>query len=157
MIMGARRSLAWGFLVFAALGAALSANAQTGVGTWVRQPTPSTPGTMTMIVEPCCNGGRRLIYRFLIEKKETVLTVESGFDGKETPVLIDGKPTGETMAIKLVDDHHTSTVVKMNGTFFGTSNATLSPDGKTLTVLNDYSSSVGGNPVGKFTEVWLKK
>ncbi|HKW12699.1 MAG TPA: hypothetical protein VJO33_20090 [Gemmatimonadaceae bacterium] len=157
MTIGTGRTLTWGFVVVAAFGAARSAIAQTGIGTWVRQPTPSMPGTMTMTVQACCNGGRRLIYHFLIEKKETVLTVESGFDGKEAPVLIDGKPSGETMAIKLVDDHHTSTVLKMNGTFFGTSNATLSPDGKTLTVLNDFSSSVGGNPAGKSTEVWMRK
>ena len=109
-----------------------------------------------MTVEACCNGGRRLIYHFLIEKKESVLTVESGFDGKEAPVLMDGKPVGETMAIKLIDDHHTSTVVKMNGTS-SVRRTTLSPDGKTLTVINDYSSSVGGSPAGKFTEVWVRK
>jgi hypothetical protein len=29
--------------------------------------------------------------------------------------------SGETMAIKRVDDHHLSTVLKMNGKLFGTS------------------------------------
>jgi hypothetical protein len=70
---------------------------------------------------------------------------------------MNGKPSGETMAIKRVDAHHASTELKMNGTFFGTSKATLSADGKTLTVLNDYSSSVGGRQAGKYTEVWLKQ
>jgi hypothetical protein len=67
------------------------------------------PG-MTMVVEACCNGGRRLIYHVVIDKTETLLTVESRFDGGDAPVLMNGKPSGETMAIKLADDHHASTV-----------------------------------------------
>jgi hypothetical protein len=35
--------------------------------------------------------------------------------------------------------------------------STLSADGKVLTVINDYSSSVGGQPVGKYTETWVRK
>ena len=35
------------------------ASAQIGVGTWVRQVGPATPGEITMTVEACCNGGRR--------------------------------------------------------------------------------------------------
>ena len=86
-----------------------------------------------------------------------VMIVESPFDGQEVPVLLDGKPSGETMAIKRLDDHHTFTVVKMNGKEFGTSKATLSSDGKKITVENDFAASVGGNPAGKHTEVWVKK
>jgi hypothetical protein len=112
---------------------------------------------MTMTVEACCNGGRRLIYHFDINGTETILSVESAFDGSEAEVLIAGKPSGETMAITHVDDHHTSTVVKLNGKEFGTSKATLSADGKVLTVVNDYSSSVGGQMAGKSTETWTHK
>lgn len=139
-----------------ALGAATPLFAQVEIGTWVRQPTASNPG-MTMTVEACCSGGRRLTYRFMIDKKQMRLTVESRLDGKDAPVLIDGKPSGETMAITRVDERHASTIVKMNGTFFGTAKATLSADGKTLTVVNDYSSSAGGHPAGKYTEVWVRK
>lgn len=56
-----------------------------------------------------------------------------------------------------VDPRHTVTVVKMNGKPFGVSKGSLSADGKVLTVDNDYSASVGGNPAGKYTEVWLRK
>lgn len=150
------RSLAWGVVVVSALGTATSLDAQIPVGTWVRQPTASMPA-MTMTVEACCNGGRRLIYHVVIDKTETLLTVESRFDGSDAPVSMNGKPSGETMRIKRVDDHHASTVLKMNGTFFGTANGTLSGDGRTLTVLNDFSSSAGGQPVGKYTEVWVRK
>ena len=85
------------------------------------------------------------------------MLVESAFDGREVPVLLDGKPSGETMAITLVDSRHTSTIVKMDGKPFGISKCTISLDGNTLTVENDYSTSVGGNPVGKFTETWVRK
>ena len=127
--------------------------AQMVAGTWVRTPTKTAPGKMTMTVEPCCGSGYLLTYRFAVGERTTVMTVKSPFDGSEVPVLVDGKPSGETMAIKRVDDHHSMTVVKMNGELFGTSEATLSGDGKTLTVLNDYSKTAGG----KITETWTKQ
>ena len=139
------------------LASARSLHAQVEIGTWVRQDTASMPGSLTMVVEACCHGGRRLTYHILIDKTKSLLTVESPFDGTEVPVLMNGKPSGETMAIKRVDAHHASTVVKMNGAFFGTSKATLSGDGRTLTVLNDFTSAAGGQQVGKFTEIWVRK
>jgi len=150
------RSLACGVALLGALGPARSLHAQVGVGTWVRKAAPSK-SAITMTVEACCHGGRRLTYHFAINGTETILLIESPFDGSEAPVLVGGKPSGETMAITRVDDHHLATVVKLNGKPFGTSNATLSPDGKMLTVLNDYSSSVGGNPAGKVTEIWVRQ
>lgn len=112
---------------------------------------------MTMKIEACCNGGRRLTYHLDIGGTATLLIVESRLDGSEAPVMMNGKPSGETMAITRVDAHHASTVLKMNGTFFGTSKATLSADGRTLTVLNDFSASAGGQQAGKSTEVWVKQ
>jgi hypothetical protein len=149
------KSLAYGVAVLA-LGSARSLHAQIEVGTWVRPPTASMPG-MTMTVEACCNGGRRLIYHVDIAGTETLLTVESRFDGSDAPVLMGGKPTAQTMGIQRVDDHHTSAVLKMNGRLFGTAKATLSADGKTLTVINDFTSSASGQAVGKYTEIWVRK
>jgi hypothetical protein len=79
----------------------------------------------------------------------TTLTVNSPMDGTEVPALVGGKPSGETMAIKRVDDHHYSAVVKMSGKPFGTSNGTVSADGKTMTV---ESVSQGGGKVEKIIE-----
>ena len=149
------RGIVCAAMLIGALGLEHSAHAQTGLGTWVRQAGPQVPGQITMIVEACCNGGRRLTYQ--LGESGHVMIVESPFDGQEVPVLLDGKPSGETMAIKRLDDHHTFTVVKMNGKEFGTSKATLSPDGKKITVENDFAASVGGNPAGKHTEVWVRK
>ena len=66
---------------------------------------------------------------------------------------MDGKPSGETMGIKWVDTHHTFTVLKMNGKTFGTSKATFSADGKTITVDNVVTSAAGGQAVGKQSEI----
>jgi len=127
--------------------------AQMVVGTWVRTPTKTAPGMMTMMVEPCCGSGYKLTYRFAMGSNKTVMTVESPFDGTEVPVLVNGKPSGETMAIKRVDSHHSTTVIKMNGEPFGTSSATLSADDKTLTVINEMASGAAG----KVTETWTKQ
>ena len=141
-------------IVLLALGAARPLHAQLGIGTWVRQDSSSSSG-ITMDVAACCHGGYRLTYHF--QGSATAMTVESPFDGTEVPVLINGQPSGETMAITRVDTYHTSTVVKMNGQPFGTSRSTLSADGKTLTVVNEFATAAGGQAAGKHTEVWVRK
>jgi hypothetical protein len=108
-----------------------------------------------MTVEACCGSGRRLTYK--IPGLDAVLTVESPFNGTEVPVLMGGKPSGETMAITQTDDRHWTTILKMNGKLFGTSKGALSADGRTITVENDFAATVGGNPAGKSTETWIKK
>lgn len=153
------RFVAWSFPCAIAIGAIATPKpvyAQLEIGTWVRH-TPSTP-SMTLKIEACCGaGGRRLSYDLLAGNTRMLMTLETQLDGTDATVMVDGKPSGETMAIKRLDAHHANTVVKMNGKPFGTSKATLSPDGKTLTVLDDYASSVGGQPAGKLTEVWVKQ
>jgi hypothetical protein len=131
--------------------------AQIAVGTWVRKEPSATAGKMkmTMTVEPCCQGGRRLTYHIVIKDQTIVMNVDSRMDGSEAQVFVGGKASGQTMAIKRIDARHTSCIVKMNGKLFGTTQATLSADGKTLTSVNDFSSSSGGNPAGKSTETWV--
>jgi hypothetical protein len=149
------KSVACGVALLGAFGLASSLQAQTGIGTWVKQSEASAPGAMTMTIEACCNGGRRVIYRMV--GIETVMTVTSPFDGSDAPLLVDGKPSGETMGIRWVDDHHTITVLKMNGKTLGTSKATFSADGKTITIENDYTSTAGGQSVGTQTEIWVRQ
>jgi hypothetical protein len=46
----------------------------------------------------------------------------------------------------------------MNGKVFGNSKGTFSPDFKTLTVENDFSSAGGGtHQAGKSTELWTRQ
>ena len=129
--------------------------AQLEIGTWVRKATTASQPEMTMIVEACCNGGRRLTYRLRTGNTDTLMTLETKLDGTDAPVLVAGKPSGETMAIKREDDHHASTVIKMNGTVFATSKATLSPDGKTLTAVTQNNGAPG--PQGESTEIYVKQ
>ena len=137
-----------------ALGWANQARAQFGVGsTWVR--TDSHVKGMTMTLEACCHGGLRFIYQIppVANQPATTMTVDSPMDGTEAPVVVGGKPTGQTMAITRVDDHHYRAVVKMGGKPFGASNGTVSADGKTLTV---ETVSQGGK-VEKIIETWVRK
>jgi hypothetical protein len=133
-----------------AVGWATQAHAQFGAGsTWVR--TDLKGVGITMKAEACCNGGLRLIYQIPIPNRPAMtMTVDSPMDGTEMPALVEGKPSGETMAVKRLDDHHYSAVVKMSGKPFGTSNGTVSADGKTLTV-----ESV--SQAGKIIETWVRK
>lgn len=134
---------------------AVAVRAQIGVGTWIRKPDAVAPQGMTLIVEECCGGGRRLTYT--APNSNMTLVVESKLDGSDAPVVMGGKPSGETMAIKKIDDHHITAIVKMNGKQLGTSKGTLSADGKTWIVESDFSQPTGGGTVGKVTETWTKK
>jgi hypothetical protein len=82
------------------------------------------------------------------------MTVDSPMDGTEVPALVAGKPSGQTMAVKRIDERHYSAIVKMNGKPLTTSSATLSADGKTLTV--ESVNQLGGKNE-TFIETWVKK
>ena len=150
------KQLARGIAILAIMWAA-PLYAQLEVGTWVRTPTKEMPDSMTMKIEVCCGGGRRLTYSIAAGKQAMLMFIETKLDGSESPVLINGKPSGETMAIKRVDALHAHTVIRMNGKEFATSEATLSADGKTLSVVNDCASTTGCMPIGKSTETWVKQ
>lgn len=147
MMRVSARALACGIVMLAWLhGSRLEA--QTFVGTWIRQDTP-----MTMTVEVCCGSGRRLTYRIPSNGTESLLVLETALDGKDAPVMMRGQPTGQTMAIRQLDDRHAVAVLKVNGQDTGTARGTLSADGRTLTV--DYTAPPGGQANPK--EIWLRK
>ena len=75
-----------------------------------------------MSVEACCNGGLRLTWQIpaMAGQPPMMLTLHSPMDGTEAPTLVGGKPSGQTMAIKRVDDRHYNAVVKMGGKPVGT-------------------------------------
>jgi hypothetical protein len=134
------------------LGWGSPAHAQLGVGEWAR--TDAAGGGMTMTVAPCCKGGFRLTYHVPIGNGQPplILAVDLPMDGTEVPTVSAGKPTGQTMAATRIDDHHYTGVVKQNGQASLTSKATLSADGKTITVEDTLA---GSNQ--KVIEIWAKK
>jgi hypothetical protein len=104
-------------------------------GTWVeRLPAGSKRPQLTMTVSDA-GGGKRLI-TYTTAGQPQKMTVLTRGEGEDAPVLLDGKPTGQTMAIRVVDERHRATVLKMNGKQTGTSRAELSAEGKVLTVEN---------------------
>jgi hypothetical protein len=141
-----------GVVFFMVLGLIAPVYAQFGVGTtWVR--TDAQGKGITLKVEACCKGGLRLIYEIPspgANQPAMTLTVDSPMDGTEAPAMVAGKPSGQMMAATRVDDHHYTAVVKMNGQPFSTSNGTIAPDNKTMTV---ETVSLGG----KITETWVRK
>jgi hypothetical protein len=112
---------------------------------------------MTLTVEACCNGGLRLTYHIpaMGDQPAATLTVDSPMDGTEVPVLLNDKPSGETMALKRVDASHMSGVVKMNGQLFVTSSSTLAADGKSATT--ESITQMPGGKTQKVIETWVKE
>jgi hypothetical protein len=141
-------------VILFAFASGSSLQAQFSVGTWVQ--TAPMKG-LTMNVDQCCNGGRRLTFHITVGQKTQTVTIESRFDGSDAPQIVDGKPSGETMALKRVDDRRTTTVFKRNGKVFRTSTATESADRMTMTVENEFLDPGDGRVTGKMTETYVRK
>ena len=124
-------------------------------GTWVRR-DPLPGGPLTLTVE-AAGTGRKLTYKFDPNAPAgSVMVVVTQLDGKDAPVLLDGKPTGQTMAIRLIDGLHTFAVMKFQGREGSTAKSELSADGKVLKVENMAPASGGDGPV-VLVEYWDKK
>jgi hypothetical protein len=149
------RWLACGAAVLGAIGTAAVLHAQLEIGTWVRTDMPAG-SKMSMTVQACCNGGRRLIYHVEGTGQPPMeMTIDSGLDGKDAPIMVGGKPSGQTMAITRVDALHATSIQKMNGKIMSTSKGTLSADGKTMTVEDEVPDASGKSM--KITEKWVKQ
>jgi hypothetical protein len=148
------KRLVVGVVFLGAVGSASLAHAQIGVGTWARTDAAGAGLGLTMTVDTCCNGGFRLTYHLPAAPGQPPVSmiVDSPMNGTEVPALVGGKPSGQTMAIKRVDDHHYTAVMKMGGQTTATSTATLSADGRTLTI-----ESVMGAGGAAQKETWVLK
>jgi hypothetical protein len=139
------------------LALASSASPQLAVGTWNKR---GDHAKMLMIIEPD-GSATKITYKVLAPDgkplPQGVMTLVTQMDGNEVPVLVNGKPSGETMAIRKIDERHTSTIVKMNGAPFGTSKSELSADGRTLRVENTATADAPGQPAGPRVEYWDKQ
>ena len=122
-------------------------------GTWVQR--SALP--MTMTVEKSGEGAK-FTYRMPPGANPNfVLSFDTKGDGKEVPVLIDGKPSGETMTVKRVDERHTTSAWKINGTPSGTSRSEMSADGRAIKVESDNAVAGPNGVVGQITQYWDKK
>ena len=125
-----------------------------GLGTWVQR-----NGVLVLTIEEA-GAARKLTYRtrgpdgkFL----PGVLTVVTMGDGKDSPMLVDGKPTGQSMAIRKVDANHTLTVLKLNGKDCGTSKGEVSADGKVMKSEDEYTNPACGAVGKKTVSTWDRK
>lgn len=123
-------------------------------GTWILR-EPSHGSRLMMEVEEVGTGWK-LTYHVLgpAASGSTVSTVLTPLDGNDVPVLVNGKPSGQTMGIRRIDSRHTVTVLKFQGKETGVSKAELSPHGKVLKIEIDYATS---NPIGKEIQYWDKR
>jgi len=130
--------------------------AQSPFGTWLKR-APSTP-PMMMIIEWVAPG-IKITYRMLgpdgNPMNHNVITVVTALDGKEAPMMMDGKATGQTLATQLLDANRASSVIRLEGKELATSNSEISPDGKTMKVENDFT--VSDPSAGKQTEYWDRR
>ena len=125
------------------------------VGTWVRRATKE-PGQITLKVE-AVGAGLKLTYTIVTPQMPAgqVMTVLTQLDGKDAVAIVDGKPSGETMAIQSIDSRHTNAIVKMQGQQMGSSKSEISLDGKVLKVENTTNGPDG--KLATAVEYWDKK
>jgi len=106
-----------------------------------------------MVIE-AVGAGRKLTFKIAIPGGGTsTLTVTTQVDGKDAAVSVDGRPSGQTMAIRAIDDHHAINIIKMNGSPTTTQKSQLSADGKVIKV--ESSAMAPGQQNG--FEYWDKK
>jgi hypothetical protein len=120
-------------------------------GTWILRESPQG-GRLTMTVE-VVGSGWKLTYKVVGPDApgSTVSTVLTPLDGKDVSVLVEGKPSGQTMGVRRIDSRHTVTVLRFQGKETGISKGELSPNGKVLKIETDYATS---NPIGKEIQYW---
>lgn len=125
------------------------------VGTWVRRDAKE-PVHITMKVE-AAGAGLKLTYTIVSEQAPAgqIMTALTQLDGKDAPIMVDGKPSGQTMAIRSVDSRHAAAVLKVQGQQAGTSKSEVSLDGKVLKVENNTTGADGKPAI--IVEYWDKK
>jgi hypothetical protein len=146
-------------LPYALFFLALTATAQAdmgilGLGTWVQR-----DGVLVLTVE-AAGADRKLTYRTRGPDGKFVkgeLTMVTKGDGKDAPMLVDGKPMGQSMAIRRVDANKTHTVLKLNGKDCGTSTSEVSADGKVMKSETEYSNPACGAVGKKIVTTWDRK
>ena len=127
------------------------------IGTWIlREAEPG--GQLTLNVEEA-GSGWKLTYKVIGPGAPGAsnTTIVTPLDGTDVPVLIDNKPSSQTMGITKIDDHHTVNIIKAKGKEIGVSKSELSSNGKMIRVEIDYPDSNPGAPASKQIQFWDRK
>jgi hypothetical protein len=145
----------WIVMVIGWLGIAAGAGADVlAAGTWIKR-VDKSPLIMSVKED---GKVRKITYRRLLlngkEDDEMVLTVETKQEGEEAPVLLNGKPTGQTMSVRRVDDTHVVTLLKFEGREIATSTTEISADGRVLKDENETKAGVPGQEPGTQVVYW---
>ena len=100
-------------------------------GTWVRRANKDGMSS-TMRVE-AAGASQKITLTFKVGDSGTsTMICTTQWDGQDAPVYIDGKLSGETMALRMVDDRHLTAIMKMAGKPFATQKSEVSADGKVI-------------------------
>jgi hypothetical protein len=137
----------------------LSSAASPWSGNWVFRDN-AVRMTMT-IVE--AGGGWKVTWKVPVPSPKggavtySTMTMETKLDGKDAPNFLDGKPSGQSMEIRKVDDRHTYAVMKYQGKPTGISKSEISPDGKVIKSENSYDVASPNGAAGKQVVYWDKQ
>jgi hypothetical protein len=145
-------------VVCLALAGSMLADSMAFVGTWKlnldksKYPAGQAPKSLTRTVSA---DGDTVTYKFEgLGPDGSVFSYgfASKLDGKDSEVTGTGMPYGaDHVAIKQLNSHMTSATLKKGGKIVGTSSATVSHDGKTLTLTSK------GTANGKTVSVYDKQ
>jgi hypothetical protein len=121
-------------------------------GTWVRRANKDGMSS-TMFVEAAGTGQKLTLKVRVGDGTTSTMNVTTQWDGKDAPLYVDGKPSGETMAIRMVDDRHITTIIKTGGKPIATQKSEVSADGKVIKTETIHTTPEVQNTV----EYWDKK
>lgn len=129
-------------------------------GVWLMR--DSTPGFRLKMTIEEAGAGWKITYRIPAPNTRgaattSIMTVETALDGKDAPNLVDGKPSGQSMQIRKIDERHIYAILKFEGKQTGISKSELSADGKTITAENDYLDSPADGSTSKQIQHWDKQ
>ena len=121
-------------------------------GTWVRRANKDSISS-TMFVEAAGTGQKLTLKVKVGDGTTSTMTVTTQWDGKDATVYVEGKPSGETMALRMVDGRHATTILKLNGKPIATQKSELSADGKVIKTETIHTTPEAPNTI----EYWDKK
>jgi hypothetical protein len=127
-------------------------------GTWDMRPAQKESITQSMTAESVAPGCL-LTYTMAGKNmpKTVIATIALAFDGRDSRTMSGGKPTLQTMAVKLIDRNHFFTVMKYDGKQTGTVKTELSPDGRILKSEIDTTVDSPNGPAGRIVQYWDKR